>query len=98
MPNDLGNAVHVARKQAGLTLQQVGAKIEASAGLLSLIEQGKHVPPREMIAKLARLLGADADIWCGLAGKVTVEAEKQFARIARENPSFYRTMLSRRRE
>ena len=92
----LGQIIHAARKSKRFTLQQLGQQIDASAGLLSLIEQDKHIPPNNVIVKLAELLGGDANQWCGMAGKVTPNAEKAFAKIAREDPVFFRTMLKPR--
>lgn len=93
----LGTTIHTARKKAKRTLHSLSDEVEISAGLLSLIEQDKHVPPKERIVRLAQVLGADPDKWCGLAGKVTPNAEARLARIASDDPIFFRSMLSKKR-
>ena len=93
----LGATIHVARKRAKRTLHSLSEEVGISAGLLSLIEQDKHVPPKDRIVSLARALGADPDKWCGLVGKVTPDAEARLAKIASDDPIFFRSMLSKKR-
>jgi transcriptional regulator with XRE-family HTH domain len=70
--------------------------VGVSPALLSLTEQDKHVPPKELIVKLAQLLGGDADQWCGMAGKITPKAEAHLAKMAKDDPMFFRSMINRK--
>jgi len=91
----LGTAIRAARNRQEITLRAFAGKMQISASLLSLIEQDEHVPPKELIVRIAMALGENADFWCGLAGKVTPEVEKSLARMARRDPQFFRTVLHR---
>lgn len=98
MDATLGTEIRKTRTGIHKTLRSTAKEADISAALLSLIETDKHVPPKEVIVRLAYLLDADVDRWCGLAGKITAEAEESLARLARENPEFYRyfrTMIDR---
>ena len=95
MAMTLGSAIRSARKGRGITLRKFAKEMEISAGLLSMIEQDAHVPPAELIAKCAKALQADADLWCGLAGKLTPTAEKSLARLARKDPLFFRRLIGK---
>ena len=99
MENELGQHIVVRRKAMGFTLRSLAKKLDVSASLLSMIEQGKHVPSPSLIVKLAEIMGADADEWCALAGKITPEAEGALADLAREDPEgfrFLRKLVERR--
>ena len=98
MASSLGKSLHEARRAKKKTLRGLASEIGISAALLSLIEQGKHVPPKELIARLAQHLGGDPTQWCALAGQVTPDAERKLAQIAREDPIFFRSMLDRTRD
>lgn len=89
----LGYAIREARRRLRITLVDTAKTAGVSTGLLSLIEQGKHVPPRPVIARLAHVLDGDADEWCALIGRITPEAESWFAKLASEKPELYRNML-----
>lgn len=93
----LGETIYEARKARRKTLHVLSQEVGVSPALLSLTEQGKHVPPNELIAKLAEALGGDADQWCGLAGKLTPKTEAKLAQIARNDPLFFRSMINRKR-
>jgi len=93
----LGQAVYEARKRLRRTLHVLSGEIGVSPALLSLIEQDKHVPPNELIVKLAAALGGDADQWCGLAGKLTPDAQSKLAALAKDDPIFFRSMIKRKR-
>ena len=69
--------------------------MNVSPALLSLIEQGRHMPGKDLIVELAKLYGADADRWCGMVGTITPEAEQSLARVAKEDPQFFRSMVNR---
>ena len=90
MSDDLGQDIARRRKEMGLTLRSAASDLGVSASLLSMIEQGKHIPSRETIVGLAKLLEADADLWCAVAGRITPDAEAALAKVARQNPEGYR--------
>ena len=92
----LGRTISEARKKHRKTLHVLSEEVGVSAGLLSLTEQDKHVPPKELIVKLAAALGGDADRWCGLAGKVTPYVEAKLAEIAKDDPILFRSMIARK--
>jgi len=93
----LGQTIYEFRKREQKTLHALSRKIGVSPALLSLVEQDKHVPPKELIVKLAHALNGDADRWCGLAGKITPKAEATLAEIAKNDPLFFRSMINRKR-
>lgn len=93
----LGRLIRDARRAQGATLRAFAAKMQISASLLSLIEQGEHMPDSELITRLATALGQDADYWCGLAGTLTPCAERSLADLARRDPEFFRIMVERHR-
>lgn len=95
MTQTLGTEIRKARKATGKTLRATAQELRISSGLLSLIEQGKHIPPKKLIVAVAEHLGASPDDWCALAGKLAPKVEASLARIAREQPHYFRTLLSR---
>lgn len=101
MGERLGKAISGARAVRGKTLRGLSAEVGVSPALLSLIEQGKHEPQPELIVTLANVLGADADGWCALAGRVQPDVESDLASLARRDPaafkSFLRTMVDKAR-
>ena len=99
METTLGQDLVARRREKGMTLRGVAREIGVSASLLSLIEQNKHTPSRNLLVNLAELLDADADRWCALAGTITPQAEAALAVLAREDPEgyrFLRTLVERR--
>jgi len=92
--SELSLAIVAARKGANVSLRATAVAVDISPALLSLIEQGKHVPPREVVIRLALHLRADPDQWCGLAGRISDEAESSFARLAAEKPEYFRFLRS----
>jgi len=92
--SELGQAIVAARQRCHKTLRSTARETGASPSLLSLIERGKHVPPPDLVIRLAQALGADPDQWCGLAGRISVEAESTFARLAAEKPEYFRFLRS----
>lgn len=84
-----------ARREQRLTLRALSAKAGLSAALLSMIEQDDHTPPKQTIEAIARALSADVDLWCGLAGTVSSESERTFAKLAAEDPLYFRRLRSK---
>lgn len=101
MGSELGEQIVKARAGRRKTLRGLAAEVGVSPALLSLVEQGKHEPQRELIVTLATVLGEDADAWCALVGRVRPDVESELARVARDDPagfrSFLRTMPDRAR-
>jgi transcriptional regulator with XRE-family HTH domain len=91
----LGRTIHDARKAQKKTLHVVSEQVGVSPGLLSLIEQNKHIPPKELIVTLAEVLNGDANGWCALIGKITPDAEAAFAQVAKDRPIFFRKMVEK---
>lgn len=60
-PVALGRRVRHHRRQAGLTLAQLGEKVGLSASALSLLENGRREPKVSVLADVARALGTDLD-------------------------------------
>jgi transcriptional regulator with XRE-family HTH domain len=78
-----------------MNLRPTAHELGISPGLLSLIERDRHRPRKQLIARIARLLGEDADDWCALAGVVSPQTEAMIAKVAREKPLFFRQMMDR---
>ena len=93
----LAQHIVAARLENRKTLRGLAGEVGVSPTLLSFIEHGRQQPSKELVVKLATLLGADPDEWCGLLGKITPQAEKSLARLAREDPAFFRNMVNRLR-
>jgi transcriptional regulator with XRE-family HTH domain len=49
------------RNERGLVIQQVAEHVGVSIGYISLIEQGKRQPSREVLKRLARFYGVSID-------------------------------------
>ncbi len=63
-----GSFVKSLRKQRGLTLEEVAAKIRSHKGYISGIENGKVNPPSvKIILRYARLLGQNPNLLVRLA-------------------------------
>lgn len=71
----LGKRIRHFRTQAGLTLEQLGAKVGVVASQLSLIENGKREPKISLLHAIARELGVDP------ADLLTAEAPDQRSQL-----------------
>lgn len=56
LPRVLGKRVQKARKQIGLTQEDIADKIGISRAYMGYIEQGRNAPSLEIIEKLAKVL------------------------------------------
>ncbi|RJR29360.1 XRE family transcriptional regulator [Candidatus Microgenomates bacterium] len=56
LPRVLGSRVRRARKEAGLTQEDLAYKIGVSRVYMGFIEQGRNVPSLEILEKIARVL------------------------------------------
>lgn len=90
MDRPLGIQVAEARRRSSKTLRALAAELDVSPALLSLIEQGKQDPSRDLVEKLAAKLGGDADGWCALIGRVRPELESRLAELAKTDPDRFR--------
>jgi transcriptional regulator with XRE-family HTH domain len=95
MSKELGEMIAKARRDAKKTLRNVATAADISPSLLSLIENGKHMPPKEVIVRLAKELDGNVDFWCGAAGMIAPDAERRLAKLAKEEPALFRSMVNR---
>lgn len=58
-------------REGKFTLRKFAIEVDVSPTYLSQVEQGNAAPPTaDRVKKMAELLGADADAWIALAGRV----------------------------
>jgi len=70
-PKPFGQVLRERRVERGYTLRKFAELMELSPTYLSQVEQGNVDPPTaERVHKMADLLGASADEWTALAGRV----------------------------
>lgn len=77
----LGQAVRDARKAAGLTQPELGAKLGISAVAVSQVEKGKTAPALAKVAAIAEALGVSVSL---LLGDRLARAEYAIAPIRAE--------------
>ena len=65
-PIQFGQRIKKARKDAGLTMNQVSAMIYFSQSLISRYELGQVTPPIDRVIDLCKLYGCSMDVVCGL--------------------------------
>ena len=75
---DFGAQLRAKRTAAGLSLATLSARLEVTKGYLSRLESGKAVPSASMVQRIARLIGADPDPLCILAGYLPSDVEQIF--------------------
>ncbi len=67
-----GQVIRQRRRQLDLTQEEVARKIKTSAPYVGLLETGKRHPSRQVIVKLANILGSDArDLFLSANPKVS---------------------------
>jgi len=67
--------------EPGFSLRKVAAKIGVAPSFLSKVERGQDSPPSEpKIRALAALLGEDADLLLGMAGRVSGDLQDAICR------------------
>jgi len=67
--------------EPSFSLRKVAAKIGVAPSFLSKVERGQDPPPSEpKIRALATLLGEDADVLLGMAGKVSSDLQDAICR------------------
>lgn len=78
-----------------VTLRGFASCVNVSASLLSLIENDRHMPDKELVCRMASQLGEDADRWCAAIGKITPTAEKSIAKLVMEDPVVFRRLVGK---
>jgi len=58
LPRVLGSRVRRARREAGITQEDLAYKVGISRAYMGFIEQGRNVPSLEVLTKIARVLRA----------------------------------------
>jgi transcriptional regulator with XRE-family HTH domain len=89
----LGDEIRRVRMALGLSLRTLASRVAISPSLLTLVEHGNHVPPSDVIVDLAAELEVNADVLCGLAGKLTPRNERLLSSIAKSEPARLRSFL-----
>ncbi len=89
--NHFGSVLRARRVEKGFSLRKFAEKVGVSPTYLSLVETGQapYQPTVDRIKKMAELLGADADEWIQLAGRVSDELEE----MNRDNPQMMPALL-----
>jgi transcriptional regulator with XRE-family HTH domain len=88
---NFGSVLRARRVEKGFSLRKFAEKVGVSPTYLSLVETGQapYQPTVDRIKKMAELLGADADEWIQLAGRVSDELEE----MNRDNPQMMPALL-----
>jgi hypothetical protein len=60
-----------------------------------MIEQDQHIPPSDIIVRIAHRLETDPDFLCALAGKLSKTTERKLVTVARKDIKFFRQMIDR---
>ena len=63
------NRIRELRKRAGLTLDELSARLDVARATLGFWEQGKYQPSNEMLLRLSEIFGVSVDY---ILGKDTV--------------------------
>lgn len=82
-PDSLGRDLRVLRRQRGLTLAEVAARIGRSVGWLSQVERALSAPSEQELAALARTLGVTLGSFYGQAPAAPGEADRIVRKGAR---------------
>jgi transcriptional regulator with XRE-family HTH domain len=88
---NFGSVLRATRVEKGFSLRKFAEKVGVSPTYLSLVETGQapYQPTVDRIKKMAELLGASADEWIQLAGRVSDELEE----MNRDNPQMMPALL-----
>ena len=75
----IGERIRQLRKEQGLLIREVAAKLSMDTALLSRIERGERIPKKDQVLKLAKLFKADKDefLILYLSDKVVSEVKKE---------------------
>lgn len=59
MHNKMGNLIAIAKKNSGMTAKELGERLGVSRNTIGSYESGRSLPPVELLARFARITGAD---------------------------------------
>lgn len=93
-----GLVVRKTRREKGLGIRALAKMLDISHTYISHIEAGRTKPSREVVSRLAGVLGGDADEWLVMAGHLPDEVYEAYMKhpraglvAAREGFARYRT-------
>lgn len=90
-----GARVRTVRLGKRITLRELAKRLGISPAFQTQIEKDQSVPTSELIERIAKELELDANELCGLAGKLTPDAQRTLSRLARRDPKIFRSMIER---
>jgi transcriptional regulator with XRE-family HTH domain len=96
MPKVFGETIREMREAQELGLRVAAERLGISPAYLSRIERGKERPPKpELVKRIARLLGGDADLLFRLADSTDPDIA-EYMNIVPNVPDFLRTAMALR--
>lgn len=96
MTRGFGETIREMREAQELGLRVAADRLGISPAYLSRIERGKERPPKpELVKKIARLLGGDADLLFRLADSTDPDIA-EYMNIVPNVPDFLRTAIALR--
>lgn len=96
MAKAFGETIREMREAQKLGLRSAAERLGISPAYLSRIERGKERPPKpELVKKVARLLGGDADLLFRLASSTDPDIA-EFMNLVPNVPEFLRTAIAMR--
>src|SRR6516225_2700957 len=96
MAKAFGETIREMREAQSLGLRTAAERLGISPAYLSRIERGKERPPKpELIKKIARLLGGDADLLFRLAASTDPDIA-EYMNLVPNVPEFLRTAMALR--
>lgn len=96
MPKAFGETIREMREAQSLGLRAAAERLGISPAYLSRIERGKERPPKpELIKKIARLLGGDADLLFRLSTSTDPDIA-EYLNLVPNAPEFLRTAMTLR--
>lgn len=96
MAKRFGETIREMREAQNLGLRVAAERLGISPAYLSRIERGKERPPKpELVKKIARLLGGDADLLFRLADSTDPDVA-EFMNLVPNVPEFLRTAMAMR--
>ena len=96
MAKGFGDTIREMREAQALGLRTAADRLGISPAYLSRIERGKERPPKpDLVKKMARLLGGDADLLFRLADSTDPDIA-EYVNLVPNVPQFLRTAMSLR--
>ena len=96
MAKAFGQTIREMREAQDLGLRAAAERLGISPAYLSRIERGKERPPKpELVKKIARLLGGDADLLFRLADSTDPDIV-EYMNLVPNVPEFVRTAMAMR--